>query len=161
MFQLTVLSPRLLWMVQKECSHPKEIFMKCSLLLAGCSVIALSAAVGAEPPHGRLFAFHSGATGACPAMDWHIVLEADNSLSGIIGWDGMKHLAKVSGKLETGRMFKLAAVEQGGAGRTGTVKGQVEDTFIVASFDGTATGCDNQQIWVPYFASGMAGGGGG
>jgi hypothetical protein len=54
----------------------------------------------------------------------------------------------------------MAAAEQGGAGRTATVKGQVEDTFIVATINGTKTACDNQQISVPYFASGLGGGGG-
>ncbi|HEY0182635.1 MAG TPA: hypothetical protein VGC09_07480 [Rhodopila sp.] len=139
--------------------------MNSRLTMAGLSVLALSmiaalSAAVAQPPKGRLYAFHSTPTGACPAMDWHIVLQPDNTLVGFIAWDEMKHLAKVSGTLETGRIFHLAAVEQGGAERTGTVKGQVEDTFIVASLDGTRTGCDNQQISVPYFASGLSGGGG-
>jgi hypothetical protein len=139
--------------------------MKLSILLASLPVIALSTipiagSAVAQQPKGRLYAFHSTPTGACPAMDWHVVLQPDNTLVGFIAWDDMKHLAKVSGTLETGRVFHMAAVEQGGAGRKGTVKGQVEDTFIVASLDGTKTGCDNQQISVPYFAGGLSGGGG-
>jgi hypothetical protein len=138
--------------------------MKLVNLLAGLSVIAVSAIPSVSPAlaqqKGRLYAFHSTPTGACPAMDWHIVLQPDNTLVGFIAWDGMKHLAKVSGTLETGRVFQMAAVEQGGAERTGSVKGQVEDTFIVASLEGTRTGCDHQQISVPYFASGLSGGGG-
>jgi hypothetical protein len=120
---------------------------------------ALSPAL-AQQPKGRLYAFHSAPTGACPGMDWHVVLGPDQSLVGFIAWDGMKHIAKVSGQLETGRMFHMTAVEEGGAERKGTVKGQVEDSFIVASLEGTKTGCDDQQISVPYFASGLAGGGG-
>jgi hypothetical protein len=139
--------------------------MKLTTLLARLSVaslatIAAAGSASAQQPKGRLFAFHSAPSGACPGMDWHVVLEPDQSLVGFIAWDGMKHIAKVSGKLETGREFHMAAAEEGGAQRKGTVTGQVEDTFIVASFDGTKTGCDNQQISVPYFASGLAGGGG-
>ncbi len=93
-------------------------------------------------------------------MDWHIVLGPDNSLVGFVAWDGMKHFAKVAGTLQTGRTFHLNAAEEGGQQRKGTVSGQVEDTFIVASLTGTKTGCDNQQISVPYFAGGLAGGGG-
>ncbi len=122
--------------------------------------IAIAGSASAQQPNGRLYAFHSAPTGACPGMDWHVVLQPDQSLVGFIAWDDMKHVAKVSGKLETGRMFQMAAVEEGGAERKGTVKGQVEDSFIVASLQGTRTGCDNQQISVPYFASGLAGGGG-
>jgi hypothetical protein len=139
--------------------------MKLGIFLASLSVTALSAipmagSAVAQQQKGRLYAFHSTPTGACPAMDWHVVLGPDNSLVGFIAWDDMKHLAKVSGTLETGRRFHLAAVEQGGAERNGTVTGQVEDTFIVASLQGTKTGCDNQQISVPYFAGGLSGGGG-
>jgi hypothetical protein len=146
-------------------SSPKEINMRLTTLLAGLSVASLAtiAAPGSAPaqqPKGRLFAFHSAPTGACPGMDWHVVLQPDQSLVGFIAWDGMRHIAKVSGKLETGRAFQMTAAEEGGAQRKGTVKGQVEDTFIVASFDGTQTDCDNKQISVPYFAGGMAGGGG-
>jgi hypothetical protein len=146
-------------------SSPKEITMKLTTLLAGLSVVSLATIAGvasapAQQPKGRLFAFHSAPSGACPGMDWHVVLEPDQSLVGFIAWDGMKHIAKVAGKLETGRVFHMTAAEEGGAQRKGTVKGQVEDSFIVVSFDGTKTGCDNQQISVPYFAGGMAGGGG-
>jgi hypothetical protein len=137
--------------------------MKLSILLAGLSVISLLAAsdpARAEQSKSRLYAFHSSAIGACPGMDWHIVVSPDQSMSGFIAWDGMKHFAKVSGKLETGRIFHLAAAEEGGAERSGSIKGQVEDTFIVASLQGTRTACDDQQISVPYFASGQSGGGG-
>jgi len=139
--------------------------MKLRMLLAGLPVIAaLTGAIispaQAQKPGGRLYAFHSAPTGACPAMDWHIVLATDNSLTGFVAWDEMKHLARVSGTLETGRVFHLNAVEEGGNQRKGTVSGQVEDSFIVASLTGTKTGCDDQKIWVPYFAGGLAGGGG-
>ena len=139
--------------------------MNIGMLLTRLSLVSLASIAAlnpvlAQPAKGRLYAFHSSPTGACPGMDWHVVLAPDQSLTGFIAWDGMKHFAKVSGKLESGRRFEMAAVEQGGAGRTGTVKGQVEDTFIVASLDGTKTGCDNQQISVPYFVGGLAGGGG-
>ena len=139
--------------------------MKLRNFLTGLSVISLAtiAAAGpapAQPSQSRLFAFHSAPTGACPGMDWHVVMGADQSLSGFFAWDGMKHFAKVSGKVETGRVFHMTAVEEGGQGRKGTAKGQVEDTFIVITLDGTKTGCDGQQISVPYFAGGMSGGGG-
>jgi hypothetical protein len=146
-------------------SVTQEISMNIGVVLARLSVgcLATVAAVSptiAQQSKGRLYAFHSAPTGACPGMDWHVVLQPDQSLAGFIAWDGMKHIAKVSGKLETGRMFQMIAVEEGGAERHGTVKGQVEDSFIVASLEGTKTGCDNQQISVPFFAGGLSGGGG-
>lgn len=139
--------------------------MAINIKLARLSIVSLatvatiSPAVAQKSP-GRLYAFHSAPTGACPGMDWHVVLDPDQSLDGFVAWDRMKHLATISGKLEPGRTFQLAAVEQGGAERKGIVKGQVEDSFIVVSIDGTKTGCDDQKISVPYFASGLAGGGG-
>ncbi len=139
--------------------------MRLRMLFVGLPVVAGLASsfispAQAQKPAGRLYAFHSAQTGACPAMDWHIVLNPDNSLAGFVAWDEMKHLARVSGKLETGRIFHLNAVEEGGKERKGTVSGQVEDSYIVASLTGTQTGCDNQKIWVPYFAGGLSGGGG-
>jgi hypothetical protein len=138
--------------------------MKIGLFLARVSAIVYVSAVSAgatlAEPKGRLYAFHSAPTGACPGMDWHVVLQPDQSLVGFIAWDGVEHVAKVSGKLETGRMFNMTAAEEGGAQRKGTVKGQVEDSSIVVKLEGTRTGCDDQQISVPYFANGVAGGGG-
>jgi hypothetical protein len=46
--------------------------------------LALTASLGVALaqwiPEGRLYAFHSTAQGACPALDWHIVVGPNNTL---------------------------------------------------------------------------------
>jgi len=49
-----------------------------TLALASVSGVALAQGV----PEGRLYTFHSRAQAGCPALDWHVIVGANNSLSG-------------------------------------------------------------------------------
>src|SRR6266545_4914548 len=79
--------------------------------------------IPADPPDGRVYAFHSQRSGGCPSLDWHVVLEPNNSLSGFIATDDMSKVFRVSGTLGPDRTFRLNGKEIGGAGTTGTVDG--------------------------------------
>ena len=84
-------------------------------------------------PPGRMYAFHSRPSDGCPSLDWHMVLQSDNHLSGLIATDDMSKVFRVSGTLGRNRAFHLNGEEIGGAGRTGTVDGQVRsDGWMVA-----------------------------
>jgi len=84
-------------------------------------------------PAGRVYSFHSQSSGACPSLDWHVVLGSDNRLSGFIARDNMSNLFRVSGAVGPDSTFHLNGKEVGGAGRTATVDGQVrQDGWMVA-----------------------------
>jgi hypothetical protein len=53
----------------------------------------------AQVPEGRIYALHSKAEGACPSLDWHIVVEPNGVLAGMIAWDDMKTMARATGEL--------------------------------------------------------------
>jgi hypothetical protein len=122
--------------------------------LAGVAVCC-GAAAQEEPPPDRVFVLHSKATGACPALDWHIAID-DNTrtLWGIITWgDRMQSVARVTGKVAGDRTFVLRAEEIGGQNRTGEITGQVrKDGWMVANFTGPNISCQN--ITVPWHRSG-------
>ena len=110
------------------------------------STLACSAAVAMAqespdtPAKGRLYSFHSRPSGGCPSLDWHVVLGSDNSLSGLIATHDMSKVFRVSGTLGPDRTFHLNGKEVGGAGRTGTVDGQVRhDGWMLAQI-GDLTG---------------------
>jgi hypothetical protein len=43
--------------------------------------------------------FIQGQEGGCPALDWHETVSPTHELSGVIGWNDMKSIARVSGQL--------------------------------------------------------------
>ena len=72
---------------------------------------------GTEFPPGRIYAFHSQAHGICPAMDWHIVAEANGTLEGMISWNGMQDMARATGTYNAqAGTFQMTAKEVGGVG---------------------------------------------
>jgi hypothetical protein len=110
-------------------------------------------------PEGRVYVFHSKPTGPCPALDWHVVVGANNALSGMIAWDDMKAMASVSGSVTPARTFSMTAKEVGGQGRTATVSGTLRsDGYLIANVKGPKIECDN--ITVPWFVAPPAGGNG-
>ena len=64
--------------------------MRARLLLATMAAGALGAvatlntAYAQVPAPGTLFVLHSTAQGACPALDWHVVVGENGTLSGIL-----------------------------------------------------------------------------
>jgi len=101
---------------------------------------------------GRVYSFHSLPSGGCPSLDWHVVLESDNRLSGLIA-TGDK-VFRVSGTVGPDRNFHLNGNEVGGTGRTATVDGQVGyDGWLVADIT-NMTGpspCANHTVHVQWF----------
>ena len=103
----------------------------------GRLIAATSAALGlwlgvavAQVPQGRIYVLHSPAAGACPSLDWHIVVEPNDILAGLIAWDDMKTMARATGRVDRpNHTFTMTAVEMGGQGRTATVDGKVEEEW--------------------------------
>ena len=63
------------------------------------SVMATGLACGAASAQSAgMYVLHAKASGSCPAMDWHLALDPSatvNNVKGMIGWDDMKHIARV------------------------------------------------------------------
>ena len=125
------------------------------LKLIAASAIAVTAVCGVASaqsmPEGRVYTFHSKAQAGCPALDWHVVVGANNSLHGMIAWDDMKSMARANGSLNPqARTFQMTAKEVGGQGRTATVDGTVrQDGWLVANVKGPNITCNG--INVPWF----------
>jgi len=130
------------------------------LKLAGMSAVAITAisyvALAQQQqlmlPPGRIYAFHSGAQSGCPPMDWHIVLQDGGVLAGMISWDNMQSIARVSGTVDQQtRKFQMTATEVGGKGRTATIDGTVnkQDGWLTANIEGANVKCPG--VEVPWF----------
>ena len=121
--------------------------------LAITAVCGVASAQQGVPPDGRVFTFHSRAQGGCPALDWHVVAGANNTLDGMIAWDDMKAMAHATGTLNpTARTFQMSAHEVGGQNRTATVDGSIrQDGYLVANVKGQNVNCIG--IVVPWFAA--------
>jgi hypothetical protein len=134
---------------------PKMIVASALAIATTCGAAMAQSAV----PPGRVFAFHSQAAGACPGLDWHLVVGPNNSLSGMLAWDDMKAMAHVTGSVTPARTFTMTAKEVGGQGRTANITGQVRtDGWLVASIKGPKIECNN--ITVSWYTPAQAGGGG-
>jgi hypothetical protein len=134
---------------------------KFAIIVAGAlaSTMLCGSVSAQQAPAGRVYVFHSTAQASCPALDWHVVVAGDDSLSGMIAWDDMKAIARVSGKVNmSAKTFAMTAKEVGGQGRTATVDGTVRsDGWLVANIKGPNINC--QGINVPWFVPSPSGGG--
>jgi len=116
------------------------------LIAMGAAAFAvLVGAASPQVPEGRIYVLHSKATGACPSLDWHIVVEANDVLAGMIAWDDMKAMARATGTVNRqSNTFTMKAVEIGGQARTATVEGQIEENgTIIANIKGPNVTCDS------------------
>jgi hypothetical protein len=134
------------------------ILSRANLTIAGF-VIATAFSVGpvhAQGPAGT-WVFHSGASGACPGLDWHVTSDG-RALSGFIAWDHGKSLARVTGTL-TGTDAKMTAVEVGG-GRTANITGRIEGggNTLAATIAGMGGPCDGKTVRIPWMSSTQMGG---
>lgn len=133
---------------QKMGSTLRLAAMAAVSLLAGA---AWSGAHAQAVPAGTVYVFHSNAFGSCPPLDWHLVTGPNDTLAGMISWDGMKSMAHVTGTIETNRHFTLDATEIGGSGRTATITGQVQPGWLLVNVDGQGVACKSVKvpIWRP------------
>src|ERR1700679_4039632 len=126
-------------------------------------VAALLAASYIPPPEHpattRLFVYHTRPSGDCPGLDWHIVAEPDGALMGFVAWDRMKHMARLEGKMNPDRTFKIDAMDAS-TGRKATVTGTAMGDYIMASISGSGTACDDKMLQIPRDVGGLDGGGG-
>jgi hypothetical protein len=130
-------------------------------LTVGALALTTSLSVAwAQAPEGRLYAFHSTAQGSCPALDWHVVVGPQNTLSGMLSWDNMKSVAHATGTLNpTARTFVMHAQEVGGQGRSATIDGTVnQNGWLTANIKGPNVACTG--VSVAWFTPPPAGGGG-
>jgi hypothetical protein len=86
-------------------------------------LLALTAATGVataqKPPFklpaGRFYVFHDGPRSGCPGVDWYIVAEPGDTLTGFIAWNNMQSLARATGTLNRrAGTFEMTAHEVGG-----------------------------------------------
>ena len=118
------------------------------------AVLGIATLGVASAQSSGLYVLHSKATATCPALDWHVVVDVTstgNDLSGVIGWDGMQHLASVSGTLNPNtRYFEMTATEIGGDKRTAKIDGQLRlDGWMTANIDGAGVSC--KSVVIPYY----------
>jgi hypothetical protein len=87
-------------------------------LLVPALVVGLVARSNAAPPNvpeGRIYVLHSSAIGACPSLDWHIVVERNDVLAGMVAWDNMRTMARATGSVNRkDGTFRMTVVELGG-----------------------------------------------
>jgi len=131
-------------------------------IAAGAVVMAATSnmALAQVAPEGRVYVFHSKASGSCPVLDWHVVVGANDALSGMVAWDNMKMMANVVGSISPNRTFSMMGTEVGGKGRTASITGQVRgDGWLVANVKGVkGTTIDCPGIMVPWFVTPPSGG---
>jgi len=133
--------------------------MARKLLTAGAIAIATMAGTAlAQAPAGRVYSFHSGPTGKCPGLDWHVVAAGNGTLSGMIAWNNMQSMARVTGSVNMqAKTFSMSAKEVGGQERTAIISGTVRpDGWLVADISGPNVTCSG--ITVQWFVPSATGG---
>ncbi len=109
----------------------------------GVAFYVLAGLAVARVPEGRIFVLHSEPIGECPSLDWHIVVEANGVLAGMIAWDNMKSMARATGRIDDeGGTFTMTAVEVGGQARRLAVNGRIDKRgWIIANLEGPHVAC--------------------
>jgi hypothetical protein len=82
-----------------------------------------------------------------------MVLQQGGALTGLISWNNMQSVARVSGTVNPQtRAFQSVATEVGGQGRTANITGTVDPNtgFLTANIQGPNVNC--QGIKVPWFS---------
>lgn len=132
-----------------------------TMIAAGLAIAATCGVAAAQNlPEGRVYTFNSKAQGSCPALDWHVVVQSNGGLSGMISWNNMQQMARAQGTVNmSARTFDMKAVEVGGQGRTAEITGTVrQDGWLVANINGPGVACKGVNI--PWSVTPPAGGNG-
>lgn len=120
-------------------------------LAAGALIAGATSYVASAQSPGAVYVFHSAPAGTCPSLDWHVVVGANNALSGMIAWDDMKSMARATGSIGSNKTFHMDAKEVGGT-KTATIDGQVgSDGWLTANIMGQGIDCKGIKvaIWRP------------
>nr|WP_294505370.1 hypothetical protein [uncultured Rhodopila sp.] len=139
--------------------------MKSTIVDVRLAAIALAAAAAFSPAlaqqdSGTLYAFHTkAAVGGCPALDWHIIKEADNKLTGFVASSRTHHMASLEGEFNKNGTFQLDLDPQMVPGATGKVmvSGSTRGDYVNLSIDGAGTKCDGITLSIPRVVGGMGG----
>ena len=130
-----------------------QLAIAAALTLTGTATLVPQPA----PPEARIleeqvYVLHSKAAGSCPSLDWHIVSEPGGTLSGMIAWNNMQAMARVTGTVDRkNRTFSVVAAELGGQGRRAAVDGTIRsDGWLVANIRGEQMNCS--AVVVPIYA---------
>ena len=132
-----------------------------TMIAAGLAIAATCGVASAQAlPAGRVYTFHSTPQGSCPALDWHVVVQSNGGLSGMIAWNNMQQMARADGTVNmSARTFQMKAVEVGGQGRTADITGTVrQDGWLVANINGQDVACTG--VTIPWGVTPPAGGNG-
>jgi FlaG/FlaF family flagellin (archaellin) len=110
---------------------------------------------------GTTYALHSNAASGCPALDWHLVVQNDGTIGGMVGVNDMKTMFRVHGTY-SGANFQLQGQEVGGK-RTAAVNGQLQDQNIALSIGGLPVGsaCQGKTVYIKRREAAPVGGEGG
>lgn len=106
---------------------------------------------------GRVMSFHSEPSSGCPGLDWHIVVTANNQLKGMISWDDMHDIARVTGSANPDGRFHLVFPGMKGSGKGGSIEGQFPDYNGYLTAHVVGAGCPQQDVKVEWFRSPGAG----
>jgi hypothetical protein len=124
----------------------------CRLTAAAIIAVAIMGGTAAaqQRTEDEIFTFHANASGSCPDLDWHLVVAPDNTVTGMIGWQHMQLLVRVTGTvdLET-RTFSLVGKEAGG-NRTATIEGKIlsrNHLMVDIKAPEANIDCPNVEVW--------------
>lgn len=106
---------------------------------------------------GRILSFHSEPLNGCPGLDWHIVAEANNRLKGMISWDDMHDVVRVTGSSDQDGRFHLVFPSTHGASGGGSIDGQFPDYNGWLTAHVVGAGCPQQDVKVEWFRTPGAG----
>jgi hypothetical protein len=109
---------------------------------------------------GTSYSVHSNAAGGCPALDWHLVVMNDGSISGMVGVNDMQTMFRVRGTY-SGANFQLQGQEVGGT-RTAAVNGQLQNQRVAITIGGLPVGsaCQGKTVYIQRREPAAFGGGG-
>jgi hypothetical protein len=103
----------------------------------------------AQSGQERVFSFHSNASfSGCPSLDWHVVVQPNNTVSGMVGWQNMEIVARVSGTMNPqAKTYELTAKEVQG-NQTATISGNIISAdHVTANIKGPGVNCQNLDVW--------------
>jgi hypothetical protein len=117
-------------------------------IAAAAAIVTISGAAVAQTPQERVFSFHSNSSSNCPSLDWHLVVQPNYTVSGMVGWQNMQSVARVSGSMNAqAKTYQLTAQEVGG-NRTATISGTIiAPDHITANIKGPGVDCQGLDIW--------------
>lgn len=148
--------------------HLNMRIKQASVLLTSMIALAASPLAGCTFEQiliGQWYTIDTPPAGACPALEWRFVVNAQRSIGGSLFRGGQQPIAKLSGVLNPDDSFRITVTELAG-GRTADVTGQFTSQVSTISIHGTAAGseCDGQTFKLRlggYFRTQGGGGGGG